>query len=322
MTKIRIDDGKSEPKKSAAAKTAKPAAKVAAARPISSASTHNTVQKSATLSRRYVKKPAAVSAPLPADLENYVEITSAKQARKLVAKREQTAKAAKLAQAQAVKAAKLAKKQTALQMKTGVKTPKTTPKPVKNVKKSDRALIAASKATKTASLAATVAEPAQMQQAFKKKNKGRRIFFALACSAATVGALVAFIHFSMPDISVRVAAIQTGIEATYPTFIPRNYSLANVTSDKDGIVTMYFKGPDGATFSLSEEKSTWDSTALLNNFVKKNYPSDFTTLREQGITIYVRGENASWVNGGLLYKITSTGKYLTKEQIRNIATSL
>ena len=38
--------------------------------------------------------------------------------------------------------------------------------------------------------------------------------------------------------------------------------------------------------------------------------------------IYVRGEKASWVNGGLLYKIDATGKYLTKEQIRNIATSL
>ena len=85
---------------------------------------------------------------------------------------------------------------------------------------------------------------------------------------------------------------------------------------------MTFSGPDGIYFTLSEEKSTWDSTALLNNYVKKNYPNDFTTLREQGITIYVRGEKASWVNGGLLYKIDATGKYLTKEQIRNIATSL
>ena len=144
----------------------------------------------------------------------------------------------------------------------------------------------------------------------------------MICSAATVGALVAFVNINMPDISVRVAAMQTGIEATYPTFIPRYYSLANVESDKDGIVTMRFNGPDGASFTLSEEKSTWDSNALLNNYVKKYYPSDYTTLREQGITIYTRGENAAWVNGGLLYKIESTGKYLTKEQIRNIATSL
>ena len=145
---------------------------------------------------------------------------------------------------------------------------------------------------------------------------------ALICSGATVAALVAFVHFSIPDLSVRVAAIQTGIDAAYPTFVPRNYTLSNVTSDKEGVVVMTFTGPEGASFTLSEEKSTWDSTALLNNYVKKNYPNDFATLREQGITIYVRGEKASWVSGGLLYKIDATGKYLTKEQIRNIATSL
>lgn len=169
---------------------------------------------------------------------------------------------------------------------------------------------------------ASMNEPEEMPKKFNKKRRARRVVFALFCSALTVSALVAFVHFNMPDLSVRVAAMQTGIEATYPSFIPRNYSLSNVSSDKEGEVVMYFNGPDGANFSLSEEKSTWDSTALLNNYVKKNYPSDYITMREQGITIYVRGDKACWVNGGLLYNIHTSGKNLTKEQIRNIATSL
>lgn len=268
---------------------------------VSSAETHSTVQKSTTLSRKYVKKPTKVEVASEQVAETKPEpIIEAKPAQPT-------------------------KVVTAPQPKTEVKPVRRSPKIIKRSANSDRALKAASRAVRRAEKAEKRAERKSVpdiEHRFRKKNRGRRIFFAMICSAATVGALVAFVNINMPDISVRVAAMQTGIEATYPTFIPRYYSLANVESDKDGIVTMRFNGPDGASFTLSEEKSTWDSNALLNNYVKKYYPSDYTTLREQGITIYTRGENAAWVNGGLLYKIESTGKYLTKEQIRNIATSL
>lgn len=281
MTKIQISDGSEKPVK-----------KVKKIIVTDAPSVHSTVQKSTTLSRRYVKKPV---------------VTAAKKAeeKKVVAVKK--AKAARLAQLRAEKAAaKAARKAVKVAKKTS---------------KNDRAIRSAS-AVITKMAKEPVKKAPKMEREFKKKNKAGRVFLALICSGATVAALVAFVHFSIPDLSVRVAAIQTGIDAAYPTFVPRNYTLSNVTSDKEGVVVMTFTGPEGASFTLSEEKSTWDSTALLNNYVKKNYPNDFATLREQGITIYVRGEKASWVSGGLLYKIDATGKYLTKEQIRNIATSL
>lgn len=322
MTKIQISDGtEAKAKKSASAKKAKKIIVTDAP------AIHSTVQKSTTLSRRYVKKPAtpkvekaaepakkAVAAPAKkAEPAKKATATPAKAARpnvlnklaekRIRAEREEAKKAAKIAKARAMKATKKATKVA------------------RKVQKDDRALKSAAAIISKMS-EEPVKKPVKMEREFKKKNKAGRVFLALICSGATVAALVAFVHFSIPDLSVRVAAIQTGIDATYPTFIPRNYSLSNVTSDKEGVIVMTFAGPDGASFTLSEEKSTWDSTALLNNYVKKNYPNDFTTLREQGITIYVRGEKASWVSGGLLYKIDATGKYLTKEQIRNIATSL
>lgn len=316
-----------------------------ASHPVNSTATHSILQKSTTLSRRYVKKPASATPvkeekkadpvkeekkaePAKAEKKPKVEIkariakkrTDRLAEKRLKAEREQAARVARIAKARAEKEAKLARKQTALKARTEAAAAKKAAKIAKKVPKTDRALRSAS--TVVAKMAEPEPAKKEMKQAFKKKRKAGRVFLALICSGATVAALVAFVHFSIPDLSVRVAAIQTGIEATYPTFVPRNYSLGSVTSDKDGVVLMHFDGPEGASFTLSEEKSTWDSTALLNNYVKKTYPSDFTTLREQGITIYVRGEKASWVNGGLLYKIESTGKYLTKEQIRNIATSL
>ena len=351
MTKIQIDDGKSAktevdstPAKKAvrkiviteAPKEEKKSIEHQASHPVNSTATHSILQKSTTLSRRYVKKPTSATPvkekkkaePAKAEKKPKVEIkariakkrTDRLAEKRLKAEREQAARAARIAKARAEKEAKLARKQTALKARTEAAAAKKATKIAKKVPKTDRALRSAS--TVVAKMAEPEPAKKEMKQAFKKKRKAGRVFLALICSGATVAALVAFVHFSIPDLSVRVAAIQTGIEATYPTFVPRNYNLGSVTSDKDGVILMHFDGPEGASFTLSEEKSTWDSTALLNNYVKKTYPSDFTTLREQGITIYVRGEKASWVNGGLLYKIESTGKYLTKEQIRNIATSL
>ncbi|MBR2989706.1 hypothetical protein IKF40_02130 [Candidatus Saccharibacteria bacterium] len=331
MTKIKISDGKtkkiqiSDGKSSAKTTPKKPLKKVTkiqiglnakekTAKPAAAKQTNPVKQaKQVKKANAEILRQSKLAARLATREKNEQE-KQARAAAKLAAK--QKAEAKKQAQLAARLAAKqkAEKERQALIAKKRAKSAK--PITLKKTTSDDKVLKSAMRNV------ATMDEPAEMPKKFNKKRRGRRIFLALLCSAATVSALVAFVHFNMPDLSVRVAAMQTGIEATYPNFIPRNYTLANVASEKDGEVTMYFNGPDGAGFSLSEENSTWDSTALLNNYVKKNYPSDFTTLREQGITIYVRGENASWVNGGILYKIHTTGKGLTKEQIRNIATSL
>lgn len=170
---------------------------------------------------------------------------------------------------------------------------------------------------------ATEKAPADVKtKKIKGKKKVRRVILALACSTATVGLLAFFINANMPDISVRVAALQTGIEASYPTYIPRGYSLKSVTSEKNGQITMHFENEEQKSFKLEETNSTWDSTALLNNYVKAEFSGDYTTLREQGITIYVYGSDAVWVNGGIFYHISAPGNTLSKEQIRNLVVSI
>ena len=161
------------------------------------------------------------------------------------------------------------------------------------------------------------------RQAPRKKMRARHLFLAFACAAACVAGVIYFVGKNIPDISVRVAAMQTGIQATYPSYIPRDYSLNNISSE-NGKITMVFTGPDNTSFTLIEEKSSWDSSALLRNYVEPTWNDEYTTTHEQGITIYMSNSNANaaWVNGGVLYKITSTGSVLTKKQVRNIVTSL
>ena len=252
----------------------------------SSAATHRTVQKSSTLSRKYVRKPVSAR-----------KTTAAKTAKATIAP----------------KTAKTTKTPKAPKITTSAVSPEMTAAAAK-----DRAVKSALRSVATMN---EVEEP--VEKVLPKKKHGRRILLALACSAATVAALVAFVHINMPDISVKVAAIQSGIEAAYPTYVPRGYQLSGVVSGEENKLTMRFENPsDSSSFTLSEERSTWDSTALLNNYVKTEFSGSYVTLREQGITIYVDAYKATWVNGGLLYSIVAEGKPLTKEQIRNLVTSL
>ncbi|MBQ3309416.1 hypothetical protein IJG78_01930 [Candidatus Saccharibacteria bacterium] len=338
---------------------------------INSNTTHNLLQKSTTLSRRYVKRPdhhsptAQASAPKSVEpkaaMPNPAEPKAAesKVIEPKVVKPEAVEPKAVETESVEPKAAKTesvepkAAESKVIEPKV-VKPEVAEPKAAKpEVKKSPikfwqkskpttslakpasaKPAIPAPKVSKSASdkvLKSAIRNVATMEQKtdteemhgeFRKKRKGGRIILALTCSALTVAALFAFVHFNMPDISVKVAAMQTGIEASYPDIVPRGYSLSNVSSDKDGEIVMTFEDSESNSFTLSEENSTWDSTALLNNYVKKNYNGDYTTMREQGITIYIDSDSSTWVNGGILYKVKSRGKLLTKEQLKNLATSL
>ena len=171
-------------------------------------------------------------------------------------------------------------------------------------------------------VASIKAKTASSSKTLAKHNKGTRVFFAFLCSSAVVAALFFVVQSNMPDISIKVAAMQTGIQATYPSYVPRDYRLSGVYTAQDNSVAMDFLGPNQAKFTLTEEKLPWDSTALLNRFVKPKWGEDFTTIKEQGITIYISGSNAAWVNAGIVYKITNLHGELTKKQIKNIVTSL
>ncbi|MEE0887945.1 MAG: hypothetical protein U0L97_01880, partial [Candidatus Saccharimonadaceae bacterium] len=175
-------------------------------------------------------------------------------------------------------------------------------------------------------LAAAAATSSQENNKQSDKSKHHfgigRVVLALSCAAAAVFAIVYFVNLNMPDISLKVAAIQTGIEATYPSYTPRDFSLSGIVSE-DGKITLNFaNGSTGDAYSLTEEKSSWDSNALLTNYVKEQYDENYTVVREQGLTIYISGSDASWANGGIVYKLSTTSGSLTKKQITSIATSL
>lgn len=150
----------------------------------------------------------------------------------------------------------------------------------------------------------------------------KRFAVAMAMAIISIGLLGYLVSLNLPDISVRVAAMQAGISNAYPSYVPSNYRLDGLVKEENGKITMNFKNDIGKTFSLIEEKSSWDSTAVLANYVKKNWGDDYSIAKGQGLTIYISGSKAVWVNGGVLYIVDGEAAELNSSDLHDIAVSL
>ncbi|MEI6054220.1 MAG: hypothetical protein WCQ49_02510 [Candidatus Saccharibacteria bacterium] len=162
-------------------------------------------------------------------------------------------------------------------------------------------------------------EPIQPKTGFFKKNKKFINIFSISLAVLIITA--AIVYFNIPAISVRVASMQSGINATFPQYRPDGYSVNGPVSFKDGEVTINFKANTNDTkFTIRQIKSAWDSSAVRNK-VNKDSSGEFITTEEKGLTIFTYNGNAAWVNGGILYSINGNAP-LSGDQIRRIATSL
>jgi len=169
-------------------------------------------------------------------------------------------------------------------------------------------------------LTATTHRPGQTKLSLKKRFP--RLFSVASASFAVLilGAYVTYLN--LPTISIHVAAAHAGIDASYPDYRPDGYRLSGLIASSDGEVSMKFAANAGPqNFTIKETKSSWDSTAVLENYVKPKTAGEYVTYNENGLTIYTYDNNAAWVNGGILYKIDGDAP-LSNEQIRRIATSL
>lgn len=163
--------------------------------------------------------------------------------------------------------------------------------------------------------------PAKKQSEYKKPKRSR---FTKLASVSMALLLLAgyFTYINMPNLSVRVASSQAGIAASYPDYKPDGYSLSGPVAYSDGEVSMKFASNSGTgSYTVSESKSSWDSSAVRDNYIRQNGGVEPTTHTERGLTIYMHGSNAAWVNRGILYTIKGDAP-LSSEQIRRIATSL
>lgn len=154
------------------------------------------------------------------------------------------------------------------------------------------------------------------------KQPRRRAFHVAAASLGLLLITGYFTYLNMPNLSVRVAAAQAGIDATFPEYRPVGYRLDGPVAYQSGEVSMRFASNSAPiAFSLNQAKSSWDSAALLEKYVNPRSKGNYATYSDAGLTVYTYGTDAAWVNGGILYTVEGNA-LLSNEQIRRLATSM
>lgn len=153
-------------------------------------------------------------------------------------------------------------------------------------------------------------------------SKQPRVASLLAASLAVMIFGGYLTYLNMPGLSVRVAAAQADVAASFPDYHPDGYRFNGPVAYAPGQVAIEFKANGGTTgYTVTEQKSTWDSQAVYDNIVAKTANDSYVTNSQQGLTIYTFKGDAAWVNKGILYTVTGDAP-LSNEQLLKIAASL
>lgn len=159
-------------------------------------------------------------------------------------------------------------------------------------------------------------------KAKRKASKWQPRFMTIASASLALILLGGyFTYINMPNLSVRVAAVQAGIDASYPQYKPDGYHLKGTVAYEPGQVNMKFSSSAGPYFEIEQAKSDWDSTALLENYVEENAGDNYTITNDRGLTIYSFAGKTVWVNGGIMYTISGDAP-LSGDQIQRMVASL
>lgn len=164
-----------------------------------------------------------------------------------------------------------------------------------------------------------------MPVAKKKSSLGKKSAKAATVTLTMAGLLLlgAYVwQVNYPNLALKVASSKAGINASMPGYLPNGWQVSNNISSGPGTISYQIGSADGkASATVNESKTDWDSQALAENYVS-NKSDKYLSLQAAGLTIYVYGNQASWVNNGTWYRIEGDNTNLSQDQLIRMATSL
>ncbi|MDO4870760.1 MAG: DUF4367 domain-containing protein [Candidatus Saccharibacteria bacterium] len=168
---------------------------------------------------------------------------------------------------------------------------------------------------------APTSEQLAMQQVARSKNNFIKRHLSTLIGTFTIVLLGAYLtYLNLPNISIRIAASQAGIDAKYPEYKPSGYNISKLPSTNDNQVTVEYRN-NQQILTLTQQASSFDSKTILENIVKKYAGEAYETDQTKGLTIYSYNNQSTWINGGILYTLAYNST-LSRDQISKIATSL
>lgn len=142
---------------------------------------------------------------------------------------------------------------------------------------------------------------------------------AAVAAVAIIGGLVWMQN--SPKLAFRTAASQAGVQASLPTYVPSSYRQIGPAQASPGQLVLSFQSnnKDGE-LKIIQRRTAWDTNSLRENYVGRQ-SDDYTAVQGQGLTIYLFGDRASWVNHGVWYTVEGASK-LSREQVLKVAYGL
>ena len=167
----------------------------------------------------------------------------------------------------------------------------------------------------------------------KKESRRRRLVRSLKVSPKIVAAGAAvfavlllggfFAYQNVPSVSMRIAASKAGFPASLPSSVPAGYSFNGPVEVNDQIVSLkYASNSDGRNFIITQKPTNWSSEALLTNYLLDTQ-FRYQVYKDKGLTIYIYdGSNATWVDKGVWYNVNGDEGSLSSEQLLELAASI
>lgn len=155
----------------------------------------------------------------------------------------------------------------------------------------------------------------------RQRILGKRVFSIAATAACLLLIAGGVLYYNRTGLALHMAASKAGFSAALPSYRPSGFQVAKLKSSAGQVAIHYASTSDQRTFAVTEQPSSWDSNALLDNFVS-TADKQYETIDVGGRTVYLYGKhNAAWVSGGIWYSVQSQGS-LSDKQLAQLAASL
>lgn len=151
----------------------------------------------------------------------------------------------------------------------------------------------------------------------KKHHRAWRRAINITAGGLAVLVIGGFIAYqNAANIQLHLASSKAGFTASLPDWKPDGYSVSKFSYSPGSVAVNFQNNSDHEAFDLTQTVSNWDSETLLDNFVTAS-SNTYQTVQSAGRTIYTYGDNnATWVNGGVWYRVTTDGNLSTSQLIK------
>lgn len=161
----------------------------------------------------------------------------------------------------------------------------------------------------------------QQALAAAKKSSNTASVLKIGAAVAVIGIMASVVWAqNSPKLAFHNAAAKAGIDASLPTYIPSSYHQTGPVSVNPGELTMAFTSPVSNAIKIVQQQSSWDASSLRDNYIS-HQTENYLTVQGQGLTIYLYGNQADWINHGVWYQINGIAS-LSREQVLKIAYGL